>query len=104
MQPNYWTRTLAARISRRRAMAAMGAGTAGSALLIACGSDGDGTSGDGTGGGDSNGLVAQPADTTKAATRDGVLKDYVTSESQTLDPVSPVAPLNQVIKFTYGAL
>ena len=102
MQSNYWTRTLAVRINRRRTIAMMGAATAGSTLLFACGSDNDGMPGATTGGG--NGLVAQASDTTKAATRDGVLKDYLASESQTLDPVSPVAPLNQVIKFTYGSL
>jgi peptide/nickel transport system substrate-binding protein len=105
MHANYWTRILARRMSRRRTIAVMGSTAAASAFLAACGSDSNDSRGSGGGGGgSSSGIVAKPVDTTKSATRDGILKDYVTSESQTLDPSSPVAPLNQVIKYTYGAL
>ena len=42
MQPNYWSKVLARRLSRRRAILATGGGAAGSAFLAACGGDGGG--------------------------------------------------------------
>ena len=76
MQGNYWTRTLATRISRRRGMAVTGATATGAAFLIACGSDDGDSSGNGTGGSSSS-VVADAVDTTKSATRDGVLKERI---------------------------
>jgi ABC-type transport system substrate-binding protein len=109
MQNNYWSKVTKSRMSRRRSLALAG-GSAAAVFLAACGSEDDGSGGSTTGdtSGDGNsaasGLVAQPIDTFEKAARGGILKDYVNAESQTLDPVSPVAPLNQVIKYTYGSL
>ena len=58
MQSNYWSRTLAHRISRRRALAATGATALGSAFLIACGS---GNNNAGKGGSTSSGQAASNA-------------------------------------------
>ena len=128
MPGSYWSRKLAGRVGRRRFLAATGGSAAAAAFLAACGGDDDspststtgGTGGSsttgststgggatgstGSTGGAASGLVKQPEDTFASAKRGGILKDYVTSESQTLDPVAPVAPLNQVIKYTYGTL
>jgi peptide/nickel transport system substrate-binding protein len=96
---NYWQRTLDSRISRRRALRLAGATAAGAAFLAACGGDDE----NGSSGTDSN-LVAQPKDTFAEAKSGGTLKEYVTAEPQTLDPATPVAPLNYISGYIYGTL
>lgn len=112
----YWNRVLKVRSGRRRVLGAAGAGIGAAAFLAACGSDGDspppgGTAATGATGSDSPGgtggaseVVARPSYNIDSAVRGGTLRDYVTAEPQTLDPITPVAPLNQVIRFTYGSL
>jgi hypothetical protein len=78
---NYWQKSLAARVSRRRAIIATGSAGLGAAFLAACGSDG----GDGATG-DKSGLLTKAQDTTKQAKRGGVWPNYVASDVQTLDP------------------
>jgi peptide/nickel transport system substrate-binding protein len=68
---------------------------------VACGGDGDDSS---TGGTSDSGLVAQPKDTFGQAVRGGTLKEYVAAEPQTLDPATPVAPLNYISGYVYGTL
>jgi peptide/nickel transport system substrate-binding protein len=79
MAKDYWTKTLASRVTRRRALAAGGGAFLGSALLAACGGDSDG-------GGDSHALLAEPADTTKQAKRGGVMSFWRDREVDTSDP------------------
>ena len=78
-----------------------GGATAGAALLVACGGGGD----DGDGGGSTtSGLVTQPRDTFNEAKRGGILKDMHNFDPATLDPAAPVAPLNAIVRHTYGTL
>jgi peptide/nickel transport system substrate-binding protein len=78
--PDYWTRTLAARLSRRRALSASGVALAGAALVAACGgNESDGAK-------DTSSLLATPTDTTKQAKRSGVLKRNFNSDFPSLDP------------------
>jgi ABC-type transport system substrate-binding protein len=83
MESNYWNRTLAERLSRRRALAAGGAGALGAVLLAACGG-GDGDSG----GGDASGLLAKVEDTTKDAKNGGTWISPLASDVLGMDPYS----------------
>lgn len=80
MASNYWCNTIERRISRRRALAASGAGALGAGLLAACG--GDGGKGDGAGAK----LVSKPVDTIKQAKKGGI---YYSSRSNDLDHSDP---------------
>ena len=71
MSTGYWASVTDRRLSRRRALAATGAGVAGAALLAACGSDSGGGNGS-----DSSGLVSKPVDTSKQMVRGGTMKTY----------------------------
>jgi len=65
---NYWSETLASRVTRRRALAAAGTASVTAVLALACGKDGaDGPV-------DKSGLLSPPADTTKNAKRGGILR------------------------------
>jgi peptide/nickel transport system substrate-binding protein len=111
MQSSYWTKTLNQRINRRRALKIGGASAAAAAFLAACGGDDDdggttggGTTGGGTtggatpgGGAAASGLLATPEDTFSSAKRGGRLVDFTTAEPRTLDPIQPLADLNNVI-------
>src|SRR5690606_4967374 len=116
---NYWDRTLARRITRRRAVASAG-GTALTTFLVACGADdgsnsgpsatttsgsGTGSTG-GTGGGNgaSNELVTQPVDTFAQAVPGGTLKEVVDAESQTLDPARPQPNLNRIGTYLFSTM
>ncbi len=93
MKGDYWTGRANQRLSRRRALAATGAGAIGAALLAACGSDG-GSSGSKP---KTAGLIAAPVDTTKQAKGGGVFKGLVASDVQTLEPgfrSQPTGPMN----------
>ena len=101
MENSYWSRVLTQRMARRRALAVTGGTAVGAALLAACGGGDDSGSG---GGGDSSSLVSKPVDTTKQATRTGILKDRVAADTSTLDPIGPVAPLNPPARHVYSTL
>jgi ABC-type transport system substrate-binding protein len=77
----YWHRTLSSRLSRRRALAATGAGGVGAVLLAACGGGRDSGTKE-----EVSGLVAKPEDTTKQAKRGGTLKFSVTADIPIFDP------------------
>jgi ABC-type transport system substrate-binding protein len=97
MALNYWHSILATRLSRRRALQITGMTSAGAAFLAACGGD-DGKPSS------SSDLVAQPKDSFAQAATGGTMKLYVTAEPQTLDPATPVAPLNFISGYVYGTL
>lgn len=86
MPANYWTRVTGQRLSRRRALYATGGTALGALLAAACGSDAEpGTNGQtGT---TVTGVATQPADTTSQAIRGGIMQGYLTSESDTFDPL-----------------
>ena len=126
MQGSYWNKTLSRRITRRRALKIGGASAAAAAFLAACGGDDDdssggggttsgGTSGgttsggatpaSGGGGATTSGLLTQPAYTEpKDAKRGGKLVDFTTAEPRSLDPVNPLADLNNIIGETMQTL
>jgi len=121
MESSYWNRTLKRRVSRRRALAYGGATAAAAAFLAACGGDDDddggtggGTSGGGAtggstpssgGGGGTSGLLTEPEYIEPAnATRGGQLVDFTTAEPRSLDPVNPLADLNNTIAETMQTL
>ena len=94
----YWSPVTEQRISRRRALTASGAAISAAAVLAACGSGGPKTTAD------KSALVANAADTTKAAKRGGTLKDRAPTEPNTLDIGNAVAPLNLIAKNAYSML
>jgi peptide/nickel transport system substrate-binding protein len=131
MTTNYWTKVLARRIGRRRALALTGGSAAAAAFLAACGSDDDGggstgttggttgatgggttggtgatgsTGGTSTGATGTSGIVTPTIDTTAQAVRGGTLKDFMNSENRSLDPINPQADLNNLIAETVQPL
>jgi peptide/nickel transport system substrate-binding protein len=79
---NYWS----TRITRRRTLATVGAGALGAAFLAACGGS---DSGSGTKQGETRkapGLLFEPVDTSKQATKGGTWQAFVGSEPQGFDP------------------
>ena len=81
MQASYWERLSGNRLSRRRALAATGAGTAAALLLAACGGGDDG------GSKGASGLLSPLSDDTKGVKRGGILLSRSTLEHPTLDPM-----------------
>lgn len=114
METNYWHKLLSGRTRRRRFLIATGASAGAAAFLAACGGDDDdtpsttgtsatGSTGAATGSAQS-GLVKEPVDTFDKAVRGGTMELYVAAEPQTLDPITPVAPLNYISGYVYGTL
>ena len=90
--PGYWSRTLAARLTRRRALAAVAGGAVASALLSACGGDSPA--------GEQSSALARPQDTTNRAKKGGVLKLSRTNDVPAFDPHNfgaPFAALNEIL-------
>ena len=104
MAQDYWQGVLDSRVSRRRGMAAVGAGAAGAAFLAACGGSDSSSGGSDTSGatGDKSGLITKPADTTKSAKRGGTLKFFTGSEPAHLDVQLDQASMNQHKNMVYG--
>ena len=82
MQGSYWTQIKAQRVSRRRVLAATGAGGAAALILAACGDDG----GDGPGK-DKSGLLREAQDTTDRAQPGGVFVTTI-ADALNLDPIA----------------
>ncbi|HLF77637.1 MAG TPA: ABC transporter substrate-binding protein [Dehalococcoidia bacterium] len=82
MEQGYWSQVAVSRLSRRRAIAATGAGALGAAFLAACG----GGDGDEKPKEEVSGLVTKPVDTTKQAKRGGSLKFSVSADIPIFDP------------------
>jgi peptide/nickel transport system substrate-binding protein len=102
MAQTYWSKMSGRRLSRRRAVALTSTTAAGAALLAACSGGKSSPSGNSNGG--SSSLISQPVDTSKQAKRGGVLKDRTFGDPPTLDPVSPVNPLNPPTSHIYSSL
>ena len=83
MESNYWTKTLAGRLNRRRFIAASGASALGAAFLAACG--GGGSDGDSTGSSDKTSLVTKTEDSKAQAKRGGILKDRTYADAPSFD-------------------
>jgi ABC-type transport system substrate-binding protein len=96
METSYWSRTLSQRLSRRRALAATGAGALGAAFLAACGSDQGGNGGD-------ESFLAKPDDSTGQAKPGGVLKDVYTADVTHMDALlsNSASTVNQISVFAY---
>src|SRR5512146_404155 len=82
---DYWNRFTSARLSRRRALAATGAGAMGAAFLAACGSDSGGSKSSDSSSKpetakDKSGLVYEPQDSTASAKSGGVIKSVYTAD------------------------
>jgi len=84
MEGNYWQKALSRRLSRRRALAAAGAGALGAAFLAACGGGEDGDGGPR----DRSGLLYEPKDTTKDAVKGGTMVGAFAVEPLNYDPLS----------------
>jgi len=83
VQVNYWARVAERRITRRRSLAAVGGTGLAAAFLAACGGDDD--DGGSTGTQKPAGLVSEPSDTTKNATKGGILSVSSTNPPNSFD-------------------
>jgi peptide/nickel transport system substrate-binding protein len=101
VKTGYWDKLYQARLSRRRALTAMGGFSASSLLLVTCGGDGEDKSGAGTSK-DVSGLVVKAVDEAKNARRGGTFKSRGTFEPSTLDPHQ--FPNNFYVYHTYSNL
>ena len=81
---SYWSRTLQARLPRRRALAAAGGVSLGAAFLAACG--GSDSSNGGSSSAPKSDLLVKAEDTTKNAKKGGTLKTYITTDVGSWDP------------------
>lgn len=103
--PNYWTKALTRRLSRRRALALAGGGATAAAFLAACGGS---ESGEGT---DRSGLLIQPKDRTKEAVRGGIYPRERTGVVYHFDPMDtnngsnplPIWAYSQPVKYGVGS-
>jgi ABC-type transport system substrate-binding protein len=93
---SYWART----ISRRRALAGAAALGAGAVALAACGGSEEGESEGGAGG-----LVSEPVDSTRQATKGGILQHFLTQDIPDLDPTtSSSSPAQGHAEYQYSRL
>ncbi len=99
MNNGYWSRFQRERITRRRALALMGAGASGVALTVACGGGGDGN-------GDSGGKTpaADATQPTGAPRHGGRYKGSVNGDWGTIDPVTSVGNATGILPRMYNVL
>src|SRR5581483_10295463 len=86
MEQSYWSKTLGARLSRRRALAATGLSAAAAAFLVACGGS-DSKSNDGKTAKDASGLLTTPVDTMSKAVRGGTWPTTITADPPHFDSI-----------------
>ena len=84
MSEHYWRNLSHARLTRRRALVATGAGALSAAFLAACG--GGSSSSTDRAPEDANSLIAKPEDATKAGKRGGVYKSTLPYDIVHFDP------------------
>jgi peptide/nickel transport system substrate-binding protein len=100
MVQNYWSAPGRQSLSRRRAIAAAGAGALGAAFLAACGSSSNDSKVTDE---NKSSLVSPPADTSKQAKSGGTSKWYMASESGAFDiHLGGAAPLNVPRSMVYS--
>jgi ABC-type transport system substrate-binding protein len=101
----YWRGMLDSRITRRRALATAGAGTAAAALLAACGSSKDESKPADTGPKDASGLLSQRIDTTASAVKGGTLQSLTNADVTSLDPLTSQSFTTQLVAgFVYSRI
>jgi peptide/nickel transport system substrate-binding protein len=103
---NYWSGAFQRRISRRRSLAATGGVALGASILSACGGNESAKQ-------DASSLVSPPIDTSKQATRGGILKDRAYSDAPSLSltgrgglflRTSVGKVYNTMLRFQFGVL
>ena len=99
----YWDAIAAKRLTRRRVLGATAGLSTAAALLVACGS-GDGASEGAPGAADASGLVVQPRDSSQQAVRGGVMKDRISGDLTSMDPLVTSTPWNAVGNHIYSSL
>ena len=102
MDSDYWKNLTRKRLTRRRALIGAGGAAAGAAFLAACGGSESGPSSGA--GAESPKAFTQPADTSKQATRGGILTRNVAAEAPSLDPHQNFAPVVPFYETIYGRL
>src|SRR4051812_34110178 len=100
---NYWSSTIANRVSRRRALGGAGAGIA-ALMLAACGGGSDSSSSSTGSKTDKSGLVTPGEDTTKQAQSGGIYQSYRIVEQQNLDPLTAPTGASIEAKLGYNTL
>jgi ABC-type transport system substrate-binding protein len=102
-ETSYWTHFTNSRLSRRRALAASGAGVLGAAFLAACGGGDSGGGESQSKSTDKSGLIYEPVDSTSSAKSGGVIKHFYTTDITTFDAVAfnTASTVNDVSVFTY---
>jgi peptide/nickel transport system substrate-binding protein len=108
MAQSYWQKYARYRVNRRRALqGAAGVGTGIAAVaIVGCGGDGNGGDGNGNGNGTTGPGVYKPQDTTSGAKTGGTLRDFITTDVVSFDPLSSSSFNTQssVAYFTYPRL
>ena len=97
MNDSYWSRFQRERITRRRALALMGAGASGVALTVACG-------GGGNGNGDAETPAADATQPTGTPKHGGRYKGSVNGDWGTIDPVTSVGNATGILPRMYNTL
>src|ERR1043166_2858159 len=97
---DYWSEVSRRRVGRRRLVVAAVGTSAAAAVLTACGSGGKSSGGSEKG--DKTSLITKPADTSKQASRGGVVKFYATGDAPSLDPYTSNINLNQFEQPVYS--
>src|SRR5918994_1059396 len=86
-QDSYWASLTQARVSRRRALGAAGAGVLSAGFLAACGGGSDSSS---KGGGPAS-LVTKPADTSPKAVKGGIFQGQLPQDPNAFDVITGTA-------------
>ena len=85
---SYWQKMVWQRLSRRRALAATGAGVLGAAFLAACGGDDDGDGGGRSPTATPSGFTVTKVNSSSGAVRGGIYKSWVDGDEPNLDSLT----------------